>query len=176
MQSKRNYRYLWSLTTGIFVIAGNLLGGWWVAMNTIFSLGILAVLENFVPDDKSNELEEESWFPDGYKPGYTLCPDGPVTGSCTSPEGAIGIMQVMPRDGIAANVMCDNGPCFSGRPSTADLRDPEFNIKFGCRFLAEKIAQEGSVLGGLKAYGPANKPGYYANTVLGYYRDYGDGK
>lgn len=65
MKTGRNYRYLWSLTTGTMVIAGNLLGGWWVAMNTIFSLGILAVMENFVPDDKSNETEEEGWFPDG---------------------------------------------------------------------------------------------------------------
>lgn len=65
MRSKRNYKYLWSLTTGIIVITGNLLGGWWVAMNTIFSLGILAVLENFVPNDKSNESEEDDWFPDG---------------------------------------------------------------------------------------------------------------
>lgn len=72
MQSKRNYRYLWSLTTGIFVITGNLLGGWWVAMNTVFSLGILAVLENFVPDDKSNETEEEGWFPDGLLIGHVV--------------------------------------------------------------------------------------------------------
>ncbi len=40
------------------------MGGWWVALNFVFSLGILAVLENFVPEDKNNESDQEDWFPD----------------------------------------------------------------------------------------------------------------
>lgn len=62
--SLRNYKYLWSLVPGLFVIAGNLAGGWWVVMNTVFSFGVLAVLENFVVEDKDNTAEENSWFPD----------------------------------------------------------------------------------------------------------------
>ncbi|MBL0342576.1 MAG: hypothetical protein IPP71_17770 [Bacteroidetes bacterium] len=65
MKRSRNYKYLWSLTPSLFVIAGNLSGGWWVALNVAFSLGVLAVLEIFIPEDKSNQTEETDWFPDG---------------------------------------------------------------------------------------------------------------
>lgn len=34
-----------------------------------------------------------------------------------SSSGAVGLMQVMPRDGIAADFMCINGPCFASRPT-----------------------------------------------------------
>ena len=64
LKVKRNYKYLWSLTPAILVIAGNLLGGWWVSLNVIFSLGILAILENFIHEDKSNDVEESQWLPD----------------------------------------------------------------------------------------------------------------
>ena len=30
-----------------------------------------------------------------------------------SPSGAAGLLQVMPRDGLAANFMCADGLCFS---------------------------------------------------------------
>ena len=40
-----------------------------------------------------------------------------------SRSGAVGLMQVMPRDGVAASFMCLNGPCFSNRPSSQQLRD-----------------------------------------------------
>lgn len=60
----RNYKYALSLTPAIFVITGNLLGGWWIALNTIFSLGVLAILENFVPDDKDNRTDDSQLFPD----------------------------------------------------------------------------------------------------------------
>ncbi|MEJ2599676.1 MAG: transglycosylase SLT domain-containing protein, partial [Anaerolineales bacterium] len=38
-----------------------------------------------------------------------------------SRSGAVGLMQVMPRDGRAASFMCANGPCFSSRPTTNQL-------------------------------------------------------
>jgi alkane 1-monooxygenase len=62
---KRNHKYVLSLIPGLMVLTGNLLGGWWVLLNTFFSLGVLAILENFVHEDKDNEAEEEDWFPDG---------------------------------------------------------------------------------------------------------------
>lgn len=64
MNNKRNYKYLLSVIPAFLVIAGNLQGGWWVAMNVIFSLGILAILENFVPDNKDNLQGINDWFPD----------------------------------------------------------------------------------------------------------------
>ncbi|MEO8147157.1 MAG: alkane 1-monooxygenase [Bacteroidia bacterium] len=60
----RNYKYLLSLTTGIIVITGNMLGNWWVAGNIIFSLGILAVLEKFVSQNHDNSYSESEIFPD----------------------------------------------------------------------------------------------------------------
>ena len=35
-----------------------------------------------------------------------------------SHSGAVGLMQVMPRDGIAAHFICQNGPCFASRHHT----------------------------------------------------------
>jgi membrane-bound lytic murein transglycosylase MltF len=53
-----------------------------------------------------------------------------------SKSGAVGLMQVMPRDGLAASFMCKNGPCFENRPTIEELQDPEFNIKYGTKMLA----------------------------------------
>ncbi len=52
-----------------------------------------------------------------------------------SASGAVGLMQVMPRDGIAANFQCINGPCFSSRPTMDELYNPAFNIEFGSKML-----------------------------------------
>lgn len=86
-----------------------------------------------------------------------------------SKSGAVGLMQVMPRDGLAAGFMCINGPCFASRPSSNELYDPEFNIRFGTQMLAGLIARRGSVRDGLMAYGPANVGYYYADKVLAIY-------
>ncbi len=43
-------------------------------------------------------------------------------------SGAVGLMQVMPSDGIAAGFQCVNGPCFASRPTIAELKDPAFNV------------------------------------------------
>ena len=60
-----------------------------------------------------------------------------------SSSGAVGLMQVMPRDGIAASFECINGPCFASRPTIEELQDPRFNIEYGTRMLARFNRQTG---------------------------------
>ncbi len=91
-----------------------------------------------------------------------------------SRSGAVGLMQVMPRDGIAASFRCVNGPCFASRPSMAELYDPEFNIRYGTRMLAGLISKRGSVRDGLMAYGPMNVGYSYADKVLAIYERFRD--
>jgi soluble lytic murein transglycosylase-like protein len=83
-----------------------------------------------------------------------------------SSSGAVGLMQVMPSDGIASSFMCQNGPCFASRPSTQQLLDPAYNIDYGVRMLASLIQKYGSERDALKAYGPYNVGYYYADKVL----------
>jgi soluble lytic murein transglycosylase-like protein len=65
-----------------------------------------------------------------------------------SHSGAVGLMQIMPRDGIAANFMCINGPCFASRPTIEELKDPDFNIAYGTRMLANLSTKHGSTARG----------------------------
>ena len=90
-----------------------------------------------------------------------------------SRSGAVGLMQVMPRDGLAASFMCKNGPCFFNRPTIKELQDPEYNVKYGTRMLARLVEKNGGLREGLKAYGPMDVGYYYANKVLGIYEKYG---
>ena len=89
-----------------------------------------------------------------------------------SKSGAVGLMQVMPRDGLASEFMCPNGPCFANRPTMAELYDPEFNIQYGTNYLASLVANHGSYREALKYYGPANVGYYYADIVMGLYEKY----
>lgn len=89
-----------------------------------------------------------------------------------SASGAVGLMQVMPRDGIAASFMCENGPCFSGRPTISELQDPQFNIKYGTTMLAGLVAKYGGIKEALRYYGPRDVGYYYADKVLGIYQNY----
>ena len=91
-----------------------------------------------------------------------------------SKSGAVGLMQVMPRDGLAANFTCTNGPCFASRPSIAELQDPEFNVDYGTGMLAGLVKHSGSLREALKAYGPMDVGYYYADKVLGIYQQYGE--
>ena len=84
-----------------------------------------------------------------------------------SKSGAVGLMQVMPRDGKAANFQCKNGPCFATRPSMEELFDPEYNVAYGANMLAELIQHYGNVREALRAYGPMDVGYYYADLVLG---------
>jgi len=90
-----------------------------------------------------------------------------------SPSGAVGLMQVMPNDGLAATFQCNSGPCFANRPSTEQLKDPEFNIKIGTRMLANLVERRGNVREALMAYGPVNIGYAYADKVLNIYKQYG---
>lgn len=89
-----------------------------------------------------------------------------------SRSGAVGLMQVMPSDGPSASFMCVNGPCFSDRPTTAELQDPEFNIAWGTRYLAGLLNRKGDLREALKSYGPMNVGYYYADIVLGLFERY----
>lgn len=89
-----------------------------------------------------------------------------------SKSGAVGLMQVMPRDGLAADFTCVNGPCFSSRPSMQELFDPDFNIDYGVMMLSGLISKYGNVRDGLRAYGPMDRGYYYADLVLNIYNNY----
>lgn len=87
-----------------------------------------------------------------------------------SKSGAVGLMQVMPRDGIASTFQCINGPCFSNRPTINELEKPNFNIKFGTGMIAGLLQRHGSLREALKFYGPMNVDYYYADIVLNIYQ------
>lgn len=89
-----------------------------------------------------------------------------------SKSGAVGLMQVMPRDGIAASFMCKNGPCFTNRPTIVELEDPEFNISYGTRMLAGLFQRSGDLREALKSYGPMDVGYTYADKVLSIYERY----
>ena len=86
-----------------------------------------------------------------------------------SVSGAVGLMQVMPSDGIAAGFQCINGPCFSSRPTIAELKDPDFNVMYGTRMLAGLIERAGNARDGLQSYGPADVDYWYADKVIQLY-------
>ena len=91
-----------------------------------------------------------------------------------SVDGAVGLMQVMPRDGKAANFQCKKGACFQDRPTIAELQEPDFNIQYGTQLLRQYQQKfSGDLREALKAYGPL-KSGYsYADTILAIYQQYG---
>lgn len=93
-----------------------------------------------------------------------------------SASGAVGLMQVMPSDGLAASFLCMNGPCFANRPTMDQLYDPEFNIKYGTRMISNLLKKYGSVREALKNYGPGEVGYYYADKVLGLFNQYGGQK
>jgi hypothetical protein len=89
-----------------------------------------------------------------------------------SRSGAVGLMQVMPRDGLAATFNCANGPCFASRPTIAELQDPKFNLQYGTHFLAGLLANTQDLREALKRYGPKDMGYGYADKVLGIYEQY----
>jgi len=96
-----------------------------------------------------------------------------------SSSGAVGLVQVMPNDGIAANFICANGPCFADRPSSEELFDPAINVNYGTGMLAGLITKYGDTREGLLHYGPdctltdpdCPDPYFYADIVLGIYEN-----
>jgi soluble lytic murein transglycosylase-like protein len=89
-----------------------------------------------------------------------------------SKSGAVGLLQVMPRDGLASKFMCKNGPCFSDRPNMEELFDPEFNVAYGAKMLANLVQHYGNLRDALKAYGPKDVGYYYADLVLNTVKSY----
>jgi alkane 1-monooxygenase len=59
-----NLGYLVSFFPGIFVIFGNLLGGFWTLGNIIFSMIFLVLLDWIVPEDESHPEETGDFFAD----------------------------------------------------------------------------------------------------------------
>jgi soluble lytic murein transglycosylase-like protein len=92
--------------------------------------------------------------------------------SAYSASGAVGLMQVMPRDGLAAGFDCINGPCFASRPTIEELQDPSYNVEYGTNMLARLINKLGSLREALKSYGPMDMEYSYADRVLAIYENY----
>ncbi len=90
-----------------------------------------------------------------------------------SASGAVGLLQVMPNDGLAAGFQCTSGPCFANRPTGSELEDPEFNIKYGTGMLENLLSKYGNIRDALAAYGPMNVGYYYADKVLSIYNNLG---
>lgn len=64
-------------------------------------------------------------------------------GAVNDESGCVGLMQIMPMD---------------GRPTAEQLTDPEVNIEWGCRILADYLAQYGSLEAALCAYSGVKEP------------------
>ncbi|MFM7218172.1 MAG: hypothetical protein ACKO1U_09155, partial [Bacteroidota bacterium] len=62
--SARNIKYFWSLLPGALTVTGNLMGGPWVFLNAFFTLGLLAAIEWFFPEDTSNDHGGDALVPD----------------------------------------------------------------------------------------------------------------
>jgi len=89
-----------------------------------------------------------------------------------SASGAVGLMQVMPKDGLAASFQCPSGPCFVNRPTIQQLLDPQFNISFGTSMLAGMVNKYGGLREALRHYGPADYGYRYADKVLAIWQKY----
>ena len=84
-----------------------------------------------------------------------------------SRSGAVGLLQVMPRDGIAANFRNKRGePLFAKRPTIKELQNPEFNVSYGVGMLKNLYDRYGTIADALKGYGPINVGYEYADMVL----------
>ena len=79
-----------------------------------------------------------------------------------SNSGAVGLLQVMPNDGLASAFNCINGPCFMDRPTSQALLNPDFNVAYGTKLLAENLQRTGDIREALMAYGPRNIGYLYA--------------
>jgi len=60
----RNLRYGISFLPAVFVITGNLLGGYYTLLNPVFVLGILAFIEWFLPNLEKNDDTASALLPD----------------------------------------------------------------------------------------------------------------
>lgn len=97
-----------------------------------------------------------------------------------SASGAVGLLQVMPRDGIAASFHNENGvPYFSDRPSIDELKNPDFNIEYGSGMLSS-LGINSDPRNALLRYGPRpddllavyGSRYYYADLIISIYNSY----
>ena len=132
---------------------------------------ILAIHERIFEHATNNGLDsdlvaaiiwKESWFSTEYWPqGFERCPAGPVTVSCTSVSGAIGVMQVMPFHFTEEE----------------DPRDLETNISRGTRLFTDHASRMGSARSGLAAYNCGRYSSFpaecweYADLILAKYEE-----
>jgi hypothetical protein len=88
--------------------------------------------------------------------------------SIMSPQGAVGLMQVMPSDGIAATLFPGT---FKDRPTVAQLKVAEFNVKYGTNLLKGMMGPNHDYIKGLKSYGHQvpSDPYFYTRKVLSIY-------
>lgn len=90
-----------------------------------------------------------------------------------SASGAVGLLQVMPRDGISASFSCQGGPCFASRPTITELFNPDYNLAYGTRLLAALLARNnGDLRSALRSYGPMDVGYSYADKVMAIYGRY----
>jgi hypothetical protein len=87
-----------------------------------------------------------------------------------SEQGAVGLMQVMPSDGMSKKLY---GSLFANRPATKELLDPAKNIMHGSAILADMVNSWGVVREGLLHYGPTRVGYDYADKVLASYESLG---
>ncbi len=93
-----------------------------------------------------------------------------------SVDGAVGLMQVMPNDGLSATKY---GSMFAKRPSIAELSDPDTNIGYGTKMLID-LGVQTDPREALMKYGPSRydfeRKGLsiytYADAVLAIYNSY----
>lgn len=83
---------------------------------------------------------------------------------CGSKDGAIGLMQVMPSDGLSGRKY----RVFVNRPTCLELLNPEANIAYGTKMLANLSAAT-QPREALFHYGPSGGGYYYADIVMGIY-------
>jgi soluble lytic murein transglycosylase-like protein len=86
--------------------------------------------------------------------------------NAVSRSGACGLLQVMARDTTAAY-----GRMFAGRPTCAELKDPERNISWAVHYLAVLYQRNGADWReALHRYGPIDVGYSYADRVLALYQ------
>lgn len=70
-----------------------------------------------------------------------------------NPEyGFVGLMAIMPADAKGSKLAGLDLSEFTKRPSTEELKNPQFNIEWGTALLASLIDAKGGILEGLTAY------------------------
>ena len=89
-----------------------------------------------------------------------------------SSSGAVGLMQVMPCNGLATNYFCGSQPCFKDRPTIHALQEPAFKIEFGTRMLLDLHNKYSDWRNALNAYGPMDVGFDYADLILQIFNDH----